>query len=159
MIYRIAFIINIGLSIIFIALSFIGTFMNPVVDSSAWSALLFLLVGYGGFLLFDIHYLRLLSFNKDRQPLSNRFIKFGKVIFIFGILALLSVLLMTIAASYVFITDMEGFPERQRPVYLVLIGLFLLSDVSFMFLLKAYLKAKKNNRVLLNNYINDIGLS
>jgi hypothetical protein len=159
MIYRIAFIINIGLSIIFIALSFIGTFMNPVVDSSAWTALLFLLLGYGGFLLFDIHYYRLQSFNKQKQALSNSFIKYGKIFFVIGILALLCVLLMTIAAAYAFFADMEGFSGRQRPVYLTLIALFFLSDVSFIFILKAYGKAKQNNRAILNDYINEIGLS
>ncbi len=157
MIYRISLFVNTALSLLFILLGLIALFTVGSVTSASVFVFVFLFIAFGFFLLFDYTCFRVLGLNKEKLPLKNWIKTYGKIIFVFGILALLLTVFTTIAATYAFVADMDQFPERQRPFYIAFLLLLVLSAVSFIFNAVGYFKAVKENKKILIEYIDDIG--
>ena len=159
MIYRISIFTNAALGMLFIMLGIIGVMNSPSPNSASLFILLFLLFGYGIFLFFDFVCYRILKLNKEKLPLPDWIKNYRRLIFILSILALLTVLFMTVAATYAFFEDANSFPERQKPFYIAFLLLLILSSVTYIFNAVGYFKSVKENQHILREYINDIGSS
>lgn len=159
MLYRISIFTNAALGILFIMLGIIGVLGSKVANSASLIILLIILFGYGIFLLFDFICFRILNLNKEKLPLSGWIKKYGKVIFILSVLALLTVLFITIAAAYAFFADINTFPERQKPFYITFLLLLALSAITYLYNAVVYFKLLKENKDILSSYIDDIGSS
>ena len=159
MTYRISIFTNAALGLIFIFLGFVGVLNSKPANSASVFILLFILFGYGIFLFFDFVCYRILKLNKEKLPLTGWIKNYGKLIFVLSILALLSVLFMTIAAAYAFLADTNSFSERQQPYYITFLLLLALSSVTYIFNAVGYFKSVKENQHILSEYINDIGSS
>jgi hypothetical protein len=159
MIYRISIFTNAALGLLFIFLGIVGVLGIGSVDSASLFVLLFIIFGYGIFLLFDLVCFRILILNKEKLPVTGWIKNYRKIIFALSILALLCILFMIIAAAVAFFIDMRQFPERQWPFYIAFLLLLLLSSVTYIFNAIGYFKSIKENKQLLNEYINDIGSS
>jgi len=122
MVYRISIFTNASLGVLFIFLGIIGTVYSKSPNSASVFILLFILFGYGIFLFFDFVCYRILTLNKEKTPLTGWIKNNSKLIFILSILALLCVLFMVTAAAYAFFSDIDSFPERQRPYYIVFLS-------------------------------------
>jgi uncharacterized membrane protein len=157
--YRISIFTNAALGLVFIFLGFIGVLNSEPANSASVFILLFILFGYGIFLFFDFVCYRILKLNKEKLPLPGWIKNYRKLIFILSILAMLSVLFMTIAAIYAFLEDINSFPERQQPFYIAFLLLLVLSSVTYIFNAVGYFKSIKENKNILSEYINEIGVS
>ena len=158
MMYRLSIFINAALGLIFIFLGIVGTLNNGSANSASVFILLFILFNYGIFLFFDFVCYRIILLNKQKFPLPGWIKKYRKIIFALSILALLSVLFMTIAAAYAFFADIDTFPERQRPFYIAFLLLLVLSAVTYIFNAAAYFKLIKENKNILIESIDEIGV-
>ena len=159
MMYRISIFTNAALGLLFIFLGFVGVLNSRSADSATIFILLIILFGFGIFLLFDLVCYRILKLNKERSPLTGWIESYRKIIFVLSILALLSVLFITIAAAYAFLEGISSFPKRQKPFYIAFLLLLVLSSVTYIFNAVGYFKSVKENRHILSEYINDIGSS
>lgn len=157
MIHRISIFTNAALSLLFIFLGFVGVLNSRSADSASLFILIIILFGYGIFLLFDLVCYRILKLNKEKAPLTGWIESYRKIIFVFSILALLSVLFMNIAATYAFMEDANTFPERQKPFYITFLLLLLLSSVTYVLNAVAYFKSVRENKNIMSAYINEIG--
>jgi predicted membrane protein len=95
--------------------------------------------------------------NKERLPLTGWIENYRKIIFVFSILALLTVLFITIAVAYAFLVDINSFTERQRPFYILFLLLLLVSAVTYVLTTVGYFKSVKENKKILSEYISEIG--
>lgn len=159
MIYRISIFTNAALSLVFIALGLFTLLSVESIKSASVLVFLFLLFAYSIFLLFDYTCYRALALNKEKLPLANWIKSYGKIIFGFGILAVVIIVFMTLAATVAFVLDMDNFPERQWPFYIASLILLLLSAISFILNAVGYFRSVKENKTIMNAYINDIGSS
>lgn len=157
--YRISIFTNAALGLMFIFLGIIGVLGSESANSDSVFLLLFILFGYGIFLFFDFVCYRILKLNKEKLPLTGWIKKYSKLIFVLSILAWLSVLFMTIAATYAFLADINSFSEKQRPFYIAFLVLLALSSATYIFNAVGYFKSVKENKKILIEYINDIGSS
>lgn len=159
MIYRVSLIINAILSLLFILLVTIGTLSVPKVEPTTIVILGFIFFAYSIFLLFDLVCKRVRTLNREKQHLPGWIKNHGRVIFGFTILALLIVLFMNLASTYAFIKYLNEYSLKQRSFYIVFLFLLMISAVSTIVNVVGYLKAIKENKNILSNYIEDIGLS
>ena len=157
MMYRISIFTNAGLSLLFIFLGFVGVLGSESENLASIFVLLFILFGYGIFLLFDLICFRILNLNKEKLPITGWVKNYGKIIFVLSILALLCVLFITIAAAYAFFVDTNTFPERQKPFYIAFLLLLVFSAVTYIYNTVGYFKSVEKNKKILIEYIDDIG--
>ncbi|MFZ1369394.1 MAG: hypothetical protein WAR78_03375, partial [Ferruginibacter sp.] len=90
-------------------------------------------------------------------PWTGRVKNYSKIIFIIAVLALLSMLIIAIAAAYALFTDTDEFPIQQRPFFILFLFLLLLSAVTFVFNSVAYFRSVKENKDIMSTCINEIG--
>lgn len=157
MIYRISIFTNAALSLLFIFLGFVGILNSESANSASLFVLLFILFGYGMFLIFDLVCFRILNLNKEKLPVTGWIKTYGKIIFVLSILALVCVLFMTIAAAYAFLADSNTFPERQKPFYMAFLLLLVLSAVTHLYNVAGYFRSVKENKKIMIEYIDNIG--
>lgn len=155
--YRISLYTNSVLSVLFILLAIISTLNIKAIEPATLFVLLFIFFAFGIFLLFDLLCFRILALNREKLPCTGRVKNYSKIIFVLAVLALLSMLIIAIAAAYALFTDTDEFPIQQRPFFILFLFLLLLSAVTFVFNAVAYFRSIKENKDIMSACINEIG--
>jgi len=156
-VYKVSLVVNAVLSIIFIIVIVLGIIGTRVFAPATIIIITVFLAAYCCFLLFNLLQYQVLKANHQKQVMPDWCSRYGKTVFIFSILAVIAAAFMLLAATVAFLVEMDKFPKRQWPFYIIFLVLLCLSIITAVVNAVHYRRAIKVNRSIINSLINNIG--
>ena len=156
MFYKLTQGINISLSCLFLVIGIGASITLNRFSAEVFIGISFIIV-YTIFLLFSFNCYKINKYNKEKILIPKQLRNTGKVLFVFILLSSLYIFFWSIAAFAAFKNFVSLSNLRQWPFYLVFLLLLTLSAVTGIFSLILFSRSLRNNKSLVNEFINNIG--
>jgi hypothetical protein len=158
MFYRISLITNTCITVLFAIIFILSFFSNKIntpeeIIGISICLLIFLILLWFNSICFKVN-----RSNNDNNLISPALKKTGNVLFVFNLIAAILILVCLLVAVAALIA-LEN-PESVRivwPLYISFIVLYFISGVTAIINGIFFKKALKSNKLLVNDFINDIG--
>lgn len=155
--YSFSFVTNIILSVLFILVDFYAIFQDSRLSDKPIGFFIYFLCVYIFFLLLDFLCFKLKKSNTLLIVFNNIQRKWGTAVTIITIILAVSLVIVTCAAFTIFGNFASLQQMRFQPVYICFLSIILVSAITTLFNAWYYFKAIKQNKIIVNMVINDIG--
>ncbi|MEI8059718.1 MAG: hypothetical protein WCG67_06125 [Ferruginibacter sp.] len=158
MFYRISLFVNTTIGSLFIILALIGIATDKKIALNEIVGITLILSLYSIFLWFNFICIKVNRSNKENTLISFALKRTGDVLFVFNLIAAVIITICVVAATATFLT--VGNPNAQTTMWLFYLGfivVFFLSGVTAIINALFFKKEMKINKLLVNDFINDIG--
>ena len=156
MFYKLTQGINISLSCLFLVIGIGASITVNRFSAEVFIGISFIIV-YTIVLLFSFNCYKINKCNKEKILIPKQLRNTGKVLFVFILLSSLYIFFCSIAAFAAFKNFASLSNLRQWPFYLAFLLLLTLSAVTGIFSLILFSRSLRNNKSLVNEFINNIG--
>jgi len=156
-VYKVSLVVNVALSIIFIIVIVLGIIGTRVFTPATIIIITVFIAAYSCLLVFNLLQYQVLKANHQKQVMPDWCSRYGKTVFIFSIIAVIATAFMLLAATVAFLAEMDRFPKRQWPFYIIFLILLCISVITTIVNAVHYRRAVKANKSIINSLINNIG--
>jgi membrane protease YdiL (CAAX protease family) len=157
MIYRICRVINITICFLFIILALYSVVVLNDFSANSLTMAGIVFITYALLLWFNFICNKLDKYNKERIILSRPIKNTGKVFFILVLFIAIGIFVSAVAAWFSFSENYSQANKWQRTSFAIFIVFFILTAITAISNLIFFTKSIKKNKLVVNEFINDIG--
>jgi hypothetical protein len=106
-------------------------------------------------LWFNFICIKLHKYNKGQTLILNRVKNTGKILFGFVVICILGILICTVTTYFSFLSTLPN--KLQKTFFSIFLGLFMLCAFTAIANLVFFSKTIRNNKVIVNEFLNEIG--